>query len=147
MALLTKKQIEIITLIALNQSTSKDLYDELCEWNEKQTTQQIEVDWNDAPKNATKAALRLHWVTEDKDLGVERWSASFDSVTFERPKPVITPHPHAALMTKYAEVAQRRRDPWVEFQVYSDPFSYWVTLEAPTFFDSVQRYRYIGDNK
>lgn len=146
MALLTEEQINDILDIA-NVCFSSSSAKKLLEWNEKQDSKQIEIDWNDAPKNATKAALRLHWVTEDKDLGVERWSASFDSVTFERPKPVITPHPHAVLMTKYAEVAQRRRDPWVEFQVYSDPFSYWVTLEVPTFFDSTQRYRYIGDDK
>jgi hypothetical protein len=146
MALLTKEQINDIldiTNVCFSSSSAK----KLLEWNEKQTTIQFEVDWKDAPKHATKAQLRLYWVTES--LGSELWSGSdlWDSVIIERPAPVITPHPHAALMTKYAEVAQRRRDPWVEFQVYSDPFSYWVTLEAPTFFDSVQRYRHIGDDK
>ena len=146
MALLTKEQINDILDIA-NVCGSSISAKKLIEWNEKQTTIQFEVDWKDAPKHTTKAQLRLYWVTES--LGSELWSGSdlWDSVIIERPAPVITPHPHAALMSKYAEVAQRRRDPWVEFQVYSDPFSYWVTLEAPTFFDSVQRYRHIGDDK
>ena len=144
MVLLTEEQINDIldiTNVCFSSTNAK----KLIEWNEKQDSKQIEIDWNNAPKYATKAALRLHWVTETS--GSELWSTAFESLTFERPKPVITPHPHAALMSKYAEVAQRRRDPWVEFQVYSDPFSYWVTLEAPTFFDSVQRYRHIGYNK
>ena len=146
MALLTEEQINDIldiTNVCFSSSSAK----KLIEWNEKQTTIQFEVDWKDAPKHTTKAQLRLYWVSES--LGSELWSGSdlWDSVIIERPAPVITPHPHAVLMTKYAEVAQRRRDPWVEFQVYSDPFSYWVTLETPTFFDSVQRYRHIGDDK
>ncbi|MBV5309039.1 hypothetical protein [Chromatium okenii] len=146
MALLTKKQIEIITLIALNQSTSKDLYDELCEWNEKQTTQQIEVDWNDAPKNATKAALRLHWITEDKESGAVLWSGSLDSVTFERPAPVITPHPHAEIMAKYAEVAARKVDPWVEFEFRVDKRE-WETPTTGISFHLDFEYRHIGDEK
>jgi hypothetical protein len=139
MALLTKKQIEIITLIALNQSTSKDLYDELCEWNEKQQPAKFEPDWSTAPDYAVMVAINISWLTESGS-----WTHGYRLATYDRPS---VAHPHAALMTKYAEVAQRRRDPWVEFQVYSDPFSYWVTLEAPTFFDSVQRYRHIGDDK
>ena len=146
MALLTKKQIEIITLIALNQSTSKDLYDELCEWNEKQTAQQIEIDWNDAPKYATKAALRLHWITEDKESGAVLWSGSLDSVTFERPKPVVTPHPHAKMIAKYAEVAARCIHPWVEFE-YTCATNNWLRLnDHPTWDESV-KYRHIGDDK
>jgi hypothetical protein len=61
MSLLTNEQIETITSISLNQSTSKDLYDELCEWNEKQTVQ-IEIDWSKAPRGAEEAVLELHWL-------------------------------------------------------------------------------------
>ena len=103
---------------------------------------QFEPDWSKAPDSVVSAVAHLAWIDEDGYL-----LPGYEISTFERPAPVITPHPHAALMSKYAEVAQRRRDPWAEFQVYSDPFSYWVTLEAPTFFDSVQRYRHIGDAK
>ena len=106
------------------------------------TKVQFEPDWSKAPDSAVSAVAHLAWVTKTGN-----WLVGYEIATFERPAPVITPHPHAALMSKYAEVAQRRRDPWAEFQVYSDPFSYWVTLETPTFFDSVQRYRHIGDAK
>ena len=63
MALLTKEQINDIldiTNVCFSSSNAK----KLIEWNEKQTSQQIRIDWNDAPKNATKAQLRLYWVTE-----------------------------------------------------------------------------------
>lgn len=140
MALLTEEQIDDIldiTNVCFSSSSAK----KLLEWNEKQATTQFEPDWNTAPEKAAQAVVNSFWVDANGDtFGVYK-------TYYDRPKPVITPHPHAVLMTKYAEVAQRRRDPWVEFQVYSDPFSYWVTLEAPTFFDSVQRYRHIGDEK
>jgi len=153
MALLTEEQINDIldiTNVCFSSSSAK----KLLEWNEKQDSKQIEIDWDDAPKNATKAALRLHWVTEDKDLRVERWSASFDSVTFERPAPVITPHPHAAIMAKYAEVAARRSDPWVEFEHCCDDIDedYWIQCDAFIGFHSDYfyrhiSYRHIGDKK
>ena len=144
MALLTEEQIKQLVEMA---SVPIYLYDKICEWNEKQTAQQVEVDWNDAPKYATKAVLRIHWVTEAQG-GSELWSASFDSVTFERPKPVITPHPHAALMMKYAEVASRRINPWVEFEFRNLNSQYgWDVLSGTPSFESFYEYRYIGDNK
>ena len=140
MALLTEEQINDIldiTNVCFSSSSAK----KLLEWNEKQPSTQFEPDWSTAPEKATHAVVNSFWVDANGDtFGVYK-------TYYDRPTPVITPHPHAVLMSKYAEVAQRRRDPWVEFQVYSDPFSYWVTLEAPTFFDSVQRYRHIGDDK
>lgn len=146
MALLTEEQINDIldiTNVCFSSSSAK----KLLEWNEKQTTIQFEVDWKDAPKHTTKAQLRLYWVSES--LGSELWSGSdlWDSVIIERPAPVITPHPHAAIMAKYAEVAQRRRDPWVEFEQYSYCDEDWFTLEVPTFFDAHLEYRHIGDDK
>lgn len=141
MALLTEEQINDILSMAEVHADSF-CGRKIIKWNEKQTTQQIEPDWSKASDDAVSAVVHVTWVNK---LGT--WLGSNPVVIFERPASVITPHPHASLMTKYAEVAQRRRDPWVEFQVYSDPFSYWVTLEAPTFFDSVQRYRHIGDDK
>lgn len=141
MALLTEKQIQDLYLQLDNVSSKSAMQKVIQEWNEKQTAQQFEPDWSKAPDDATSAVLSLTWITKGS------WAFGHNIAEYERPAPVITPHPHAAIMAKYAEVAQRRRDPWVEFQVYSDPFSYWVTLETPTFFDSSQRYRHIGDNK
>ena len=142
MALLTEEQINDILDIT-NTCGSSTYSKKLIEWNEKQTTQQVAIDWNDAPKYATKVALRLHWVTETS--GSELWSASFDSVTFERPTPVITPHPHAAIMAKYAEVAARRVDPWVEFEL--EDYGLWNKCESPISFQTNLKYRYIGDDK
>ena len=153
MALLTEEQINDILDIA-NVCSSSISAKKLIEWNEKQTTIQFEVDWKDAPKHATKAQLRLYWVTES--LGSELWSGSdlWDSVIIERPAPVITPHPHAALMMKYAEVAARRSDPWVEFEHCCDDIDedYWIQCDAFIGFHSDYfyrhiPYRHIGDDK
>lgn len=147
MALLTQKQIKEILLIIENEVNVEwpdTMLEMLCEWNEKQTTQQIEIDWNDAPKYATKIALRMHWGTESE--GSELWSPSFDSVTFERPAPVITPHPHAEIMSKYAEVAARRVDPWVEFEFKCEGQGWSYCSGFPRFHITFE-YRHIGDNK
>lgn len=146
MALLNEEQINDILNIA-NVCSSSISAKKLIEWNEKQTAQQIEIGWNDAPKNATKAALRLHWITEDKESGAVLWSGSLDSVTFDRPAPVITPHPHAEMMMKYAEVAARRVDPWVEFERFSHCDMEWDGLPYHPDWTQGQTYRHIGDNK
>jgi hypothetical protein len=141
MALLTEEQIQDLYLQLDNVSSTSAMQTVIKEWNKKQPSTQLEPDWDNAPEKATQAVVNSFWVDANGDtFGVYK-------TYYDRPKPVITPHPHVALMTKYAEVAQRRRDPWAEFQVYSYPFSYWVTLEVPTFFDSTQRYRHIGDDK
>lgn len=141
MALLTEEQIKQLLAITSNQSTSKDLHDELCEWNKKQTTQQIEPDWSKASDNVISAVVHVTWVTK---LGT--WVGSYPVATFDRPAPVIIPHPHAEIMAKYAEVAARRVDPWVEFELcYCDED--WIVLETPTFFDTHLKYRHIGDDK
>ena len=145
MALLTEEQINDILDIA-NVCSSSISAKKIIEWNEKQTSQQIEVDWNDAPKNATKAALRLHWITEDKESGAVLWSGSLDSVAFKRPTPIVTPHPHAAIMAKYAEVAARRVDPWVEFEGRCESKN-WTKCCGFNGFHPDFEYRHIGDNK
>lgn len=135
MSLLTEKQIVELVEMA---SVPIYLYDKICEWNEKQQPHQaLPLNWDIAPKWANVATVMVRW----DGIG------QTDTVPFSRYNRPLTPHPHAEMMAKYAEAAQRRRDPWVEFQVYCDFFSYWVTLEVPTFFDSAQRYRHIGDKK
>lgn len=142
MALLTEEQIKQLVEMA---SVPVYLHDKICEWNEKQTSQQIGVNWNDAPKNATKAQLRIHWVTATS--GSELWSTPFGSLTFERPTPIITPHPHAAIIAKYAEVAARRVDPWVEFEYKYKANKNWLSFLASPNFNVDYEYRYIGDDK
>lgn len=138
MSLLTEEQIGDIldiTNVCFSSTNAK----KLIEWNEKQPSTQFEPDWEKTSSNATKVYLDAVWFnSEMKEI---------DRTTicgWNRP---VTPHPHAVLMTKYAEVAQRRRDPWVEFEIYSESFGNWVALEVPTFFDSVLKYRHIGDAK
>ena len=148
MALLNEEQIKDVMAMfdcyASGRYKKSFEYD-FGEWNKKQTTQQIEIDWNDAPKYATKIALRMHWGTESE--GSELWSPSFDSVTFERPAPVITPHPHAEILAKYAEVAARRVDPWVEFEFKHKFNENWAVFICHPHFAVDYDYRYIGDNK
>ena len=82
------------------------------EWNDKQTGIQVKVNWELAPKEATSADIKLQW------RGIEQ-SWAFEAVFANIPRP-ITPHPHAEIIAKYAEVAARRCDPWVEFENRSD---------------------------
>ena len=139
MSLLTEKQIVELVEMA---SVPIYLYDKICEWNEKQTTQQIEPDWSKASDDAVSAVVHVTWVNK---LGT--WLGSNPVVIFERPATVITPHPHVELMMKYAEVSTRRDDPWVEFEIYSEYFEKWFALQVPTFFESTLKYRHIGDDK
>lgn len=140
MAILTRKQIaEIITIVS-NQSTSKDLYSEFCEWNEKQLAQ-FEPDWSKAPKYVVGAALNLAWLTENGN-----WALGYQIAKYDRPAPVITPHPHAAMMLKYAEVAARRPDPWVEFE-WRDFDKTWRKAGEMISFSSHTEYRHVGDEK
>ena len=140
MALLTEKQIQIITLIALNQSTSKDLYDELCEWNEKQPSTQFEPDWSRAPKSAVGASVSVTWVNETgyNTLG-------YTLANYDRPASVITPHPHVEMMVKYAEVATRRVDPWMEFERYNYLTGSWDRLDDHPSWRPNAIYHYFGE--
>jgi hypothetical protein len=140
MSLLTKKQIAELACIASNQSTSKDLYEEFCEWNKKQTAQ-IEIDWSTAPDSAVSAVAHLAWVTK-----IGNWLVGYEMATFERPAPVITSHPHAEIMAKYAEVAARRIDPWDEFEWFDGCIGEWVKCKDTMCFNFV-KYRHIGETK
>ena len=137
MSLLTEKQIAELACIASNQSTSKDLYEEFCEWNKKQTAQQFEPDWDNTPSSATKVYLDAVWFNSDMKeidrLAICGW---------DRP---TTSHPHAEIMMKYAEVAARRIDPWVEIELKSSNDK-WVKIHQFSF-DAHLEYRYIGETK
>lgn len=146
MSLLTNEQITELVGLASNQSTSKDLHDEFHEWNEKQTTQQIEPDWSKASDNAVFAVVHVTWGNK---FGT--WLGSHPVLTFERPASVITPHPHAEIMAKYAEVAARRVDPWVEFEarLTYDHRNTWFKMTDDKFFSGATdfEYRHIGETK
>lgn len=140
MALLTEEQINDILDMAEVHADSF-CGRKIIKWNAQQTTRQFEVDWSKAPRGAKGAILKSYWV------GGSMCAFGQTVAEYKRPAPVITPHLHAEIIAKYAEVAARRFDPWVEFQVYKTFFGLWVTLDAPTWFDTAQQYRYIGDDK
>ena len=141
MALLTEEQIKEIDTMRFRFNEHHFKY-ELEKWSEKQQpSTQFEQDWSKAPEKAVQAVVNSSWVDKNGDtFGVYK-------TYYDRSAPVITPHPHADIMAKYAEVAARRVDPWIELELYSEPFDDWVTLETPTFFDTLLKYRHIGDEK
>jgi len=143
MSLLTQKQIaEIIDMATQQAEFAEILKLKLDHWNKNQTTQQFELDWSAAPKHAVMAAINLAWLTENGN-----WALGYRAATYKRPAPIIVPHPHAALIMKYAEVAQRRIDPWVEFEIKDSDTGAWTALNIPlTFFEECE-YRHIGDDK
>jgi hypothetical protein len=60
-------------------------------------------------------------------------------------KPAIA-HPHAEIMMKYAEVAARRIDPWVEFEWFDGCINEWVKCKDTMCFN-FDKYRQIGETK
>ena len=139
MALLTRKQIaELITIVS-NQSTSKDLHDELCKWNTNLPSP-IEPKWERLPSKIKFCHLRHCYFD---DIGNE---IDWQFITsYERP---VTPHPHAEMMAKYAEVAARRSDPWAEFERYNYLNNTWEDkLDDHPSWRPKARYRHIGDDK
>ena len=139
MALLTEEQVNDILDIA-NVCSSSTSAKKLIEWNEKQQpSTQFEPDWSKAPKSAVMAAINISWLTENGS-----WTLGYRLATYDRP--TVTPHPHAALMAKYAEVAACRVDPWVEFEFRVDKRE-WETPTTGISFYLDFEYRHIGDNK
>jgi hypothetical protein len=139
MSLLTEEQIAELACIASNQSTSRDLHDDFREWNEKQIGVQVNVDWGKAPECADRAEVNFYWV------GGDTWRFCFQIAKYDRPKPVITPHPHAEMIAKYAEVAARRVDPWVEFEY--EIRGQWNRLNDHPMWGHNIEYRHIGETK
>jgi hypothetical protein len=63
---------------------------------------------------------------------------------YKRP---LRAHPHAEIIMKYAEVAARRIDPWVEFEITFDKdYDCWSSCDVEIrFLADGRRYRHIGD--
>ena len=145
MALLNEEQIQDLYLQLDNVSSTSAMQTVIKEWNEKQQPAQFEPDWSNAPDYAVGAAISLAWVTESGN-----WGFGGNIARFDKPAPAVTPHPHAEMMAKYAEVAARRVDPWVEFEGKigdADALILWQPLKYnPAWLDHIE-YRYIGDDK
>jgi len=176
MSLLTEKQIHELALVHSEWWENDGRYqDYLNAWNEKQPVQHvITPNWDIAPDWAIYWAVDAsgipHWFDTEpklnmklKEFGsgedqsyirvlrsvivVENWTESIQ----KRPEPVITPHPHAEMIMKYAEVAQRRVDPWVEFEarLTYDHRNTWFKMTDGKFFSGTTdfEYRHIGETK
>ncbi len=133
MSLLTEKQIVDLIKMA---NVPIYLYDKICKWNEKQTTQQVNLDWSKSPIDAVKASISITWTT------IEGYTETYSLGAYT--KPAIA-HPHAEIMAKYAEVAARRHDPWVEFERYNYLTGGWDRLEEHPSWRPNAIYHYIGD--
>lgn len=138
MSLLTEEQIKDLCQRLSNDSNRAPMLTCIRLWNDKQPSP-IEPNWKSLPPKVKYCHLRQYHL--DANGNEIDWQFI---ISHARP---VAAHPHAEVMAKYAEVAARRVDPWVEFQVYKTFFSQWVTLETPTFFDTTQQYRYMGDDK
>jgi hypothetical protein len=142
MSLLTNEQIEELTLVHDKWWDGNENFQEyLIEWNENQTGVQVNIDWGKAPECAERAEVNFYWVGEDT------WRFCFQIAKYDRPKPIITPHPHAEMIMKYAEVAQRRADPWVEFEIFGADGEQWVASKSHLQFHACCKYRHIGETK
>ena len=140
MSLLTNEQIAELVGIASNQSTSKDLYKEFHEWNEKQIPSiEFEPDWGNVPSNITRVYLDAIWFNSEMKE-IERTTIC----CWDKP---ITPHPHAEMIMKYAEVAAWRIDPWVEFEWFDDCLGKWVVFKEMSPMFSFRKIRHIGETK
>lgn len=141
MALLTKEQIEEVVHIFLNNrdTNAVAIKTAMENWNEKQPAQ-FKPDWSKAPEGTDSVIIKSYWVND----GI--WTFGENVVKYDRPAPIITPHPHADIMMKYAEVAARRVDPWVEFEIKNTK-NEWIKCVHSFCFYHKNEYRYIGDDK
>ena len=95
-----------------------------------------------APEKAVQAVVNSFWVdVNGNTFGVTK-------TYYHRPAPAITPHQHAEMMAKYAEVATIRDDPWEEFEwTYKICVDDWQRLtDHPAWNDNTD-YRHIGETK
>lgn len=143
MALLTEEQIEEVVHIFLNNRDTNAVVIKTAmeNWNEKQPSTQFEPDWDNAPEGTDSVIIKSYWVND----GI--WTFGQNVAKYDRLTPIITPHPHAKIMAKYAEVAARRVDPWVEFERFSHCDMEWDGLPYHPDWTQGQTYRHIGDNK
>ena len=127
---------------------------------EKPLIQQFPVDWNNAPKWAYFWAMdstgTAYFYEEEPELNVDKGYFHSDYGYHER-CPYKIPgwerslqqrsrrsHPHAEMMMKYAEVAARRVDPWLEFEVRCGVKD-WTRCGGFNGFHPDFEYRHIGE--
>jgi hypothetical protein len=142
MSLLTNEQIEELTLVHDKWWDGNENFQKyLNEWNEKQTSVQFEPNWDDIPEEVIEVQLKVDWLRPDTG---DYYEEPFFIKIYKRP---LRAHPHAEIMMKYAEVAARRIDPWVEFEITFDKdYDCWSSCDVEIrFLADGRRYRHIGD--
>jgi hypothetical protein len=139
MSLLTNEQIAELTLVHDKWWDGNVNFQEyLIEWNEKQTGVRFEPNWDDIPEEVIEVQLKVDWLRPDTG---DYYEEPFFIKIYKRP---LRAHPHAEMIMKYAEVAARRIDPWVEFEwgVYG---THWCSCDRWIYFKTDNYYRHIGD--
>ena len=141
MALLTEEQVLEIRDLHTKwwNSKSNSYLDLLVDWNEKQTASWFEPDWGSIPDDVMEVQLKMNWLKPDTG------DCYYDPCLIKIYKRPLKAHPHAEMIMKYAEVAQRRVDPWVEFQVNLD--NNWEKIMGNPAWLDYREYRYIGETK
>lgn len=145
MALLNEEQIQDLYLQLDNVSSTTKMKEVIKNWNEKTQIkydlcdflEYYKHDWDD--KFPEPKQLEFNAIFYDKNGDEIERLCSFQ----ERP---VIPHPHAAMMAKYAEVAARRVDPWDEFEIKNTK-NEWIKCICPCCFYITNEYRHIGDDK
>lgn len=140
MSLLTEEQIAELAKRIQSHALGKSVAEVIHEWSSEYTAR-FKPDWNKAPKDANYWQIRETW--HDKE-GNQLAKGGFLAQR-TRPEWAITSHPHLALIKKYAEVAERRVDPYVEFEFREDDNKEWKKLTDKISFYIDCQYRYIGE--
>jgi hypothetical protein len=143
MSLLTNEQIdEIIDMATQQDEFARILKLKFDNWNENQPDQ-FEPNWDDIPEEIVEVQLKVDWLRPDTG---DYYEEPFFIKIYKRP---LRTHTHAQIMMKYAEVAQRRTDPWVEFEITFDKdYDCWSSCDVEIrFLADGRRYRHIGDEK
>ena len=142
MSLLTNEQIAELTLVHDKWWDGNESFQEyLREWNEKQTSVYFEPNWDDIPEEVIEVQVKIDWLRPDTG---DYYEEPFFIKIYKRP---LRAHPHAEMIMKYAEVAARRIDPWVEFEWFDDCLGKWVVFKEMSPMFSFRKIRHIGDNK
>jgi hypothetical protein len=108
-------------------------------WNENQKDQFAPC-WDIIPDEVMEIQLKIDWLKPDTG---DYYEDPFLIKIYKRP---LRAHPHAEIMMKYAEVAARRIDPWVEFEWFDGCIGEWVKCKDTMCFN-FDKYRHIGETK
>jgi hypothetical protein len=139
MSLLTEKQIaEIIDMATQQDEFARILKLKFDSWNKNQPDQFAPC-WDIIPCDVMEVQLKMNWLKPDTG------DCYYDPCLLKIYKRPLRAHPHAEIMMKYAEVAARRIDPWMEFEYVSR--GQWNRLSDHPMWGHNTEYRHIGETK